>query len=549
MAEALHTEQIESDVEEFEDLIKDNELESASDFTADDETRPVCLFCELTYPDAEAVWEHCASDHDFDFHKLRRGLGLDFFGKLKLVNYVRTQVKAGRTPELNRPELFLDDGQYMKPAMADDALLFGLQDDDSDAEEEDADVVYEKEMLVEAARESAEKVKFLSSKLQELQLQFDEYKDIVKTVLSRDVDSESENSEEDGPQKNKKVDNDSHYFESYAHNDIHEIMLKDTIRTDSYRDFIYGNKNVFKDKIVLDVGCGTGILSMFAAKAGAKNVFAVDNSDIIEKAISNVHENGLERIIQCYRGKIEDIRLPVPKVDIIISEWMGYALLYEAMLDSVLVARDKYLAPDGLMVPSECRILVAGIRDEELINDKVNFWNDIYGFKMSAMKPRIYDDVIIDIYKPESVVDPNPYTFSTLPLHTVTIPELDFTSPISVPVPTTTDFDGVLDGLLIYFDTYFTRSRAEVVPTDARAESYNPGDGSLGFTTGPWGPKPTHWRSGALLFNKPLKVPKGATCVNGTITYQKRKANLRELVLVVTLEVGDSSFTQTYFMR
>ena len=54
-------------------------------------------------------------------------------------------------------------------------------------------------------------------------------------------------------------------------------MLKDAVRTDSYRDFIYDNKGIFKDKVVLDVGCGTGILSMFCAKAGAKKVIAVDN--------------------------------------------------------------------------------------------------------------------------------------------------------------------------------------------------------------------------------------------------------------------------------
>lgn len=36
-------------------------------------------------------------------------------------------------------------------------------------------------------------------------------------------------------------------------------MLKDAVRTDAYRDFIYGNKHIFKDKVVLDIGCGTGI--------------------------------------------------------------------------------------------------------------------------------------------------------------------------------------------------------------------------------------------------------------------------------------------------
>jgi ribosomal protein L11 methylase PrmA len=74
-------------------------------------------------------------------------------------------------------------------------------------------------------------------------------------------------------------------------------MLKDAVRTDAYRDFIYNNKDLFKDKVVLDVGTGTGVLSMFCAKAGAKKVISVDNSDIIHKARANIFENGLDNII------------------------------------------------------------------------------------------------------------------------------------------------------------------------------------------------------------------------------------------------------------
>jgi len=56
---------------------------------------------------------------------------------------------------------------------------------------------------------------------------------------------------------------------------IHEEMLKDEVRTLTYRNAIYHNKHLVKDKVVLDVGCGTAILSMFAAKAGAKLVIGV----------------------------------------------------------------------------------------------------------------------------------------------------------------------------------------------------------------------------------------------------------------------------------
>lgn len=76
-------------------------------------------------------------------------------------------------------------------------------------------------------------------------------------------------------------------------------MLKDAVRTDAYRDFIYDNKGLFKDKVVLDVGCGTGILSMFCAKAGAKMVIAVDNSNIIERARENIYNNGFGDVIKC----------------------------------------------------------------------------------------------------------------------------------------------------------------------------------------------------------------------------------------------------------
>jgi type I protein arginine methyltransferase len=109
----------------------------------------------------------------------------------------------------------------------------------------------------------------------------------------------------------------------------------------------------------------------FAAKAGAKHVIGVDMSSIIEKAKEIVAVNGFSSKITLLQGKMEEVHLPFPKVDIIVSEWMGYFLLYESMLDTVLYARDKYLAPGGLIFPDKATIFMAGIEDGEYKEEKI----------------------------------------------------------------------------------------------------------------------------------------------------------------------------------
>jgi hypothetical protein len=109
----------------------------------------------------------------------------------------------------------------------------------------------------------------------------------------------------------------------------------------------------------------------FAVKAGAKHVIGVDMSTIIEKAREIVEVNGMSDKITLLQGKMEEVELPYEKVDIIISEWMGYFLLYESMLDTVLYARDKYLAPNGLIFPDKATIFMAGIEDGEYKDEKI----------------------------------------------------------------------------------------------------------------------------------------------------------------------------------
>ena len=94
-------------------------------------------------------------------------------------------------------------------------------------------------------------------------------------------------------------------------------------------------------------------------------------STIIEKAREVVKVNGMTDKITLLQGKMEEVKLPFEKVDIIISEWMGYFLLYESMLDTVLYARDRYLKEGGLIFPDKAMIFMAGIEDGEYKEEKI----------------------------------------------------------------------------------------------------------------------------------------------------------------------------------
>lgn len=76
------------------------------------------------------------------------------------------------------------------------------------------------------------------------------------------------------------------------------MMLSDEVRTQAYYDSIVSHRDYFKDKIVMDVGCGTGILSLFCARVGAKKVYAVEASTISLLAQDIVKDNNLEDVIE-----------------------------------------------------------------------------------------------------------------------------------------------------------------------------------------------------------------------------------------------------------
>lgn len=100
-------------------------------------------------------------------------------------------------------------------------------------------------------------------------------------------------------------------------------------------------------------------------------MYAVEATSMASMARTAVEANGLADKVTVIEGKMEDVTLP-EKVDIIISEWMGYLLLRESMLDSVIFARDKWLNEGGSLYPSHARLFLAGVTAPEQTQAKQN---------------------------------------------------------------------------------------------------------------------------------------------------------------------------------
>ena len=102
-------------------------------------------------------------------------------------------------------------------------------------------------------------------------------------------------------------------------------------------------------------------------------------------------------VITLVKGKLEEAELPIQQFDIIISEWMGYFLLYESMLDTVLMARDKYLKPGGLIFPDNAAMYICAIEDQEYKEEKIGCACSCY-FSPSKRFPRP-DKPLGDIFR------------------------------------------------------------------------------------------------------------------------------------------------------
>ncbi len=316
------------------------------------------------------------------------------------------------------------------------------------------------------------------------------------------------------------------YFKTYSLISHQRSMLEDHKRTGAYFRAMLDNRKQFKDKVVLDVGTGSGILAMFAAKAGAKKVYAVEATSMAQNARRLVEANHLQDIVTVIQGTIETVELP-EKVDIIVSEWMGYLLLRESMLDSVLIARDRYLKPGGAMYPSHAKMFWAPIKTTstqehlEEFHKIIEHWDwftvdmkSLYGIDMGVLTDTYEREQKVTHFaygdwadvRPDQVIG-QAVESANMDLHRVTIDELKAgfrgfgQAELFESVP--------VDAICSWFDVSFEGSTEN--PTDAKVE----------LTTAPDATGATHWGQTVFLLNPPLVPAVGDKLSLGFAVYRR----------------------------
>ena len=140
--------------------------------------------------------------------------------------------------------------------------------------------------------------------------------------------------------------------------DYHLSMLHDTARMDSFRRAI--DASVRPGDVVVDVGCGSGVLSFMACEAGARKVYAIEGGPVIDVARELAIDNGFADRIEFLSGWSIDIGIPEP-ADVLISETIGNAGLDEGIVAWTYDARQRLLRPGAVLLPQRLRVWVAAV--------------------------------------------------------------------------------------------------------------------------------------------------------------------------------------------
>lgn len=208
---------------------------------------------------------------------------------------------------------------------------------------------------------------------------------------------------------------------------------------------------------------------------------------------------------------METSQLPAKQFDIIVSEWMGYFLLFEGMLNSVIFARDNFLKPGGTLMPNRSSLHLCGLGGDSYYRRYISFWDDVYGVNMSVMKAAVIQEPQLEQIDPKDIITDTD-CLANFDLMTIDSQYSHFDHKIQL----TCARDGVISGLVGYFRVYFDLPQHKVQ-----------------LCTSPSSP-PTHWKQCVFLLPEPHPVKEGQK-LEGVLLCRTSLQSTRSLDITITM--------------
>ncbi len=240
-------------------------------------------------------------------------------------------------------------------------------------------------------------------------------------------------------------------------------MLDDHARTSAFLAAIA--ETVSPGDVVLDLGTGSGILAVAAARAGARRVYAVEAGDIGRVAQAVFESNGVADRVTLLRGWSTRLDLP-ERANVLVTETLGHEPLAEGFLETVLDARRRHLADNARIVPACISVVAVAVElssedRRRLVLDAaaVNEWTALYGIDLTplatAARFSAGESVLMSPAQLRTVRMLSPPTVvATLRTAGLTSPTVELTSICEVTA------QGRLDALVTFFDLELARNRS-----------------------------------------------------------------------------------------
>src|SRR5215472_15280470 len=148
-------------------------------------------------------------------------------------------------------------------------------------------------------------------------------------------------------------------------------MIADRVRVEAYAEAL--RRTVHKGSVVVEIGTGPGIFAVLACQLGARRVYAIEPSEIIQVAREIAVANACETKIEFFEEFSDRVTLPT-RADVILSDLRGVLPLFERNIPAIVDARRRFLAPDGTLIPRKDTLWAAIVDAPRPYGELVDPW-------------------------------------------------------------------------------------------------------------------------------------------------------------------------------